>query len=107
MFIEKYQQFVRNYEENEKTKQLPKILHPLNLNSEEIYDNGDDENYDDQLIDLNVNSDVEDVDNHTSQDKLHLLINITSIVELFQLFCSTQLKTVFPTLYILLKICIT
>lgn len=70
-----------------KTRQLPKILHPLDLNSEYIEDE-DDENNGGLLTDLNLESDVEDLDDETGEDKLNLPINIASIVKLLQLICS-------------------
>ncbi|KAL4112078.1 hypothetical protein QTP88_015926 [Uroleucon formosanum] len=99
LLIEEYQQFVRNYEEIENTRQLPKTFRSLNLCNEY----NDDEF---SQVDLNLEDEFEDTDN-ISQDVSNKPKNMATVLELFQLFCSANLNAVFPTLYMLLKICVT
>jgi len=99
LLIEEYQQFIRNYEEIENTRQLPKTFRSLNLCNEY----NDDEF---SQVDLNLEDEFEDTDN-ISQDVSNKPKNMATVLELFQLFCSANLNAVFPTLYMLLKICVT
>lgn len=104
MLIEEYKQFIQNLEEIERARQLPKILHSVDVHSEDVEDS-------DQFsfIDLILEDDNENIDMNNSQDELskHQPISNLSIVELFQIFCSAKLNVVFPMLYVLLKICVT
>lgn len=99
LLIEEYQQFVRNYEEIESTRQLPKTFRSLDLCNEY---NDDEFSH----VDLNLEDEFEDTDN-ISQDESSKPKNMAMVLELFQLFCSANLNAVFPTLYMLLKICVT
>jgi len=100
LLIEEYQQFVRNYEEIESTRQLPKTFRSLHLCNEY----NDDEF---SQLDLNLEDEYEDTENINQDNVSSKPKNMATVLELFQLFCSANLNAVFPTLYILLKICVT
>lgn len=76
------------YEELLKSNYLPKRIHKSNQS-------------------INNNSNDSDSDSDVIQEELEQPHNAASMISLFSLFCKVNLKSVFPNLYMALKIAVT
>lgn len=95
--IIEYMQFCRNFDEFENSSNLPVFLHSEN-NSEL----SDEEDEDISTIELNT-LDYLNI-NQAEQKSLH---NVCSTKKIFEIFCLANLSSIFPNLYIALKISVT
>jgi len=86
--INEYCHFINYYEELLKSNYLPNCIHKSNQSTN---NNSNDSDSDSDVV-------------HEEQEQPH---NAASMVSLFSLFCKVNLKSVFPNLYMALKIAVT
>lgn len=98
--ITEYMHFCKNFKEFENSLNLPEFLHDIDNNkslSDDEYENNDNN---DSTIDLNINYDELDF---TQNDQIGIT-NLCSTKKMFEIFCLANLSSIFPNLYLVLKI---
>jgi len=101
--ISEYIQFCENFNEFENNLNLPKFLHDVSNNNSSDDEDEDDNNDDNiSMLELNTYDDL----NETWNDQ-RAITNIGSTKKMFQMFCTANLTSCFPNLYVALKLSVT
>ncbi|XP_060856753.1 uncharacterized protein LOC132934470 [Metopolophium dirhodum] len=100
ILITEYKLFCNNFTEIESSVLLPRALNGSFISCEDQ----NDEEYD---IDVNPNIDMDD-DNDDDRDRTEQIkTNMTSTLQIFKIFCTANLATVFPNLFYVIKLSVT
>ncbi|CAI6360972.1 unnamed protein product [Macrosiphum euphorbiae] len=104
--ISEYMQFCKNLNEFENNLNLPKFLHDVSNNKSSKYDEDENDNNDDNIsmLELNTYDDLNETSNDNDQRAIK---NIGSTKKIFQMFCTANLTSCFPNLYVALKLSVT
>lgn len=101
--ISEYMQFCKNFNEFENNLNLPKFLHDVSNNNSSGDEDEDDNNDDNiSMLELNTYDDLNETWNNQRAIK-----NIGSTKKIFQMFCTSNLTSCFPNLYVALKLSVT
>lgn len=99
--VSEYMQFCKNFVEFENNTNLPEFLHSVNVDNL-----SDDENENDSdeisALELNTYENINEIQNDEKGIK-----NVGSTKKIFEIFCLANLSSIFPNLYMALKISVT